>query len=136
MRLSTADGSRRCEKPGCSKTFVPNKHTPKSGPNMQRYCSNICRVHAYQFRHGLRRRVPYGMCKYGRHERTPENTKILGNGRKRCMDCVRESQQRRRKGKQRPESEKIRARAYYQEHREEIRRKAKVKRALGEWKSR
>lgn len=76
--------------------FRPSKYAPKSGPRKQIYCSGICRNMEWEYKHGLKRRVPYGMCKYGRHARTPENTYVDSTGKRCCRDCKNESQRARR----------------------------------------
>ena len=95
MRFAAADGTQRCARTGCSKTFIPAKNSPKSGPSKRLYCSDTCKQMTYKFRKGLRQPRAFGMCKNRLHDRSPENSFIDKKGTVRCLLCHRKTQTRR-----------------------------------------
>ena len=96
----SADGTLRCACRGCTNTFVPSKHTPKSQP--KRYCSMACRTKENnRIRNGSRTKqsILYDTCPHG-HDRSPENVRYVrhpsGGMQIRCQACMRERQRARR----------------------------------------
>jgi hypothetical protein len=127
----------RCERRGCSKTFVPHKKASKTGPNRRRFCSPSCRRQEYLYRSGKRKPRQYGLCKNG-HERTPENTLVTttrqGYVTKNCRVCNRE--RCRKQYEEHGEEMRARMRSYHQKHAERINARARTRRrqrAIEKW---
>ncbi len=90
---ASEDGSKRCERRGCSVRFTPERRAPKVGPKVRKFCTQHCATVASQNRRGsvpIKMHRAVGVCDAGLHDMTPENT-IPGDFR-RCRECRRSYQ--------------------------------------------
>lgn len=91
-----------CARPGCANEFIPKKHSPKTGPKAQKYCSRACKHRASDLRLGISKhatakahgKMPYH-CRKG-HPRGPGNSKKRKDGTVVCLVCERERSAKRR----------------------------------------